>query len=45
MVDRTGLLVTAKTIIDYGMAECPGFRNEQWSELTDFKNKIGWLEN
>lgn len=45
MTDTTGLLVTAKTIIDYGMAECPGFRNEQWSELTEFKNKIGWFEN
>ena len=45
MTDRTGLLVTAKTIIDYGMAECPGFRNEQWNELTEFKNKIGWFEN
>ena len=45
MTDTTGLLVTAKTIINYGMTECPGFHNEQWSELREFKNKIGWFEN
>ena len=45
LVDTTGLLITAKTVMDYGMAESPGFHNEQWNELTEFKNKIGWLQN